>query len=243
MARKICGLVTVAILAGCAGPLPIATRGDVNLISDNIASVRGQQSEQLSDIQSLRQEIRAMRGRIDELEYALRTELKQEVSRAIGEANTKRDAQFATLASRLPPPDFVPASFFSSDLEKVRNEANGATRDQLISAFSALKRDQSSESLSYFEQAGSKKTPATILAIVQFWTAFLNGHLGNHSSALQGWHQFVTSFPKHSRAPFALAQQYDSFEVLGDRDGAKITKQKLLAAYPKSPEALGLKNS
>lgn len=234
------GLVA-AVIAGCAGPLPIATRSDVDEITDNIASVRGQQTEQLSDLRTLKDEIRQLRGRIDELEYSLRSEIKREVTSGLAEANSKRDVQLSALASRLPPPDYVPQGFFSSDLERVRLETSGQIEEQLVSGFAALKRDQPQEALSYFEQAGTRKTPATVSAIIQFWSAFINAHLGNYSSAVQGWHQFVTSFPKHSRAAFALSQQLRAFEALGDKDGSKITKQKLLTSYPKSPEALRLK--
>jgi TolA-binding protein len=243
MRDLVLGLVAAVVLAGCAGPLPIATRNDVDEISDNIASVRGQQTAQMSDIRALKLELRQIRGQIEELEFSLKNDLKRDLAAGLASVNGKRDLELQALASRLPPPDYIPQSFFSADLERVRSDTSGSLEEQLVAAFGALKKDQPQEALGVFEEVGSRKTPPTVLAIIQFWTAFLNAKLGNYATAVQGWHQFVTSFPKHTRAPYVLAQQLKSFEALGDKDGAKITKQKLLTSYPKSPEALRLKGS
>lgn len=243
MRDLIVGLAAAVFLTSCAGPLPIATRQDVDEISDNIASVRGQQTAQLTDLQSMKLELRQLRGRIEELEFSLKNDIKREVAAGLSTVNSKRDVELQALASRLPPPDYVPAAFFGPDLERVRNETSGELESQLVAAFTALKKDLPEESLGVFEQVGSRKTPANVLSIVKFWTAFLHSKLGNYSSAVQEWHEFVTSFPKHSRAPYALGQQVKAFEALGDKEGAKITKQKLQKTYPKSPEALRLKGA
>lgn len=60
---------------------------------------------------------------------------------------------------------------------------------------------------------------------------------GEYDLAILDYQKVISNHAKNRRTPTALLKQGISFEKLTDRETAKIIYKKLLAEYPKSPEA------
>lgn len=62
-------------------------------------------------------------------------------------------------------------------------------------------------------------------------------HLGVPDAAILYWEDLVANFPETEWAPAALAGIIDAYTRIGYEDEVEATKQRLVEAYPESPQA------
>ncbi|MDZ4786773.1 MAG: tetratricopeptide repeat protein [bacterium] len=199
-------------IIGCAGGQQVRPESEIA-----ISELRRIQADQTTIIASIRNDIRDMVGRIDEIEHK-NTELRD------------INKNLKTIESRLPPPEGVPVMELISEeraLEKVEN----STFKEALSKLRAAKFSEAIELLQ--TTINSEGNTANHL----YWLGIANENYGFLEKALGSYHECSKQFPQNTLAPACLIRQADVFIKLGDKDSAKLTLQKAISSYGSSSYA------
>jgi TolA-binding protein len=223
MIRRVVFVGVVALSSGCA-----AGGGSIKSLERSIADLRAMQSEQTDALSSLDSQLKALSGRVEELEFSQNKRIGSEVSAL------KED--LSNLKRLVPPPAAVPvpeleadeawASNLPADLAQIFVDGLGLVRQgKFVDALPMLK--EISE-----RTAGTPKS-----AVPLFWQGVAYDGLADNRGALRAYTEVATRFPKSNRAPTALYRQALVLARLGDRKTATLSLRKLVDDYPRSPEA------
>lgn len=223
MLNKTIYLTLTLSIIGCA---PSNLEQRLKRLESALNDVRSFQAEQTTEIANVRQEIRRLTGKTEEIEFAQTKRLGTEFD------TLKQD--LSSLKRRVPPPANVPIT----PLEEDENLAARYGFQSFSDALLRLREGNYSEALLLLQSSAG--TPE-IAANVQFWTGVAYDGMGENKNALTSYNDVVTQFPKHRRASQALLRQASLFEKIGDGKVADLALQKLLADYPDSPEAAQVK--
>lgn len=228
MMRKSLALVVPAILVGaCSNPMQ-RFRQDIDRNEQAISDLRSYQAEQAVQVESLRNEIRSLTGRLDVIEHRSTS--------TIGSDITSLREDLSSLKLRVPPPAIVPVDELEADEVLVRSLpediqklfSDGLTKVRAGNFEFAVPVLRNALDLSY-----GKDWSANVI----FWLGISYEGLSDSRNALASYNEIATRFSKHPRAPLALYRQSEVLVRLGDKATAKLSLRKLSTDYPKSKEA------
>ena len=217
------------LITGCSGTSKLQERLDV--LEKNLQDVRVVHAELTSRIDGVETQARQVTGKVEELEYSQTSQiggidgdvgsLKQELSR---------------LGKRIPPPALVPLIALEEDEGRVVAYGGEDSR-YLSNGLTRIRTGSYTESLSLFRQLLNISQNRDLAGRALFWVAVSEEGLGNHTGALQVYHQFSQLYSDHPRLPLSLLRQASVFLRLRDTDTARLTLHKLIAQFPSSIEA------
>ncbi len=132
-----------------------------------------------------------------------------------------------------------------SPTEKSSPRQNGAAAtsppargiDLFSRAMKQYQAKQYAAAYNTFEQVLAGKPKGDKAAETLFFMGKCLFARGEYDLAILDYQKVISNHAKNRRTPAALLQQGISFEKLTDRETAKIIYKKVLAEYPKSPEA------
>ncbi len=208
--------LALSLVTGCAGRRASTPPGEGDL-----ADVRRLQTDQMTVMASIRNDIRELTGRLDELEH------RQQTLEAMAE-------QVSAIARRVPPPSGVPIAELEST-ERLADLQNDTLLGDSLTNIRGGKFRLAIEGLdkAIAEQGGKSQ--------YFFWLGVANELYGSLEKALGAYHECATTFTTDSLAPAALARQAEVFVKLSDKSSAKLTLQKLVSSYPGSTYAQNAK--
>lgn len=213
----------IALVSGCA-----AGGGSIRSLERSIADIRAMQSEQTDALNSLDSQVRALSGRIEELEFAQNKRIGSEVSAL------KED--LSTLKRLVPPPAAVPLPELEADEAWASNlpaEQAQVFSDSLASIREGKFGDAMSGLKELSEGLGSSPKADKPL----FWLGVANDGLAHNSEARAVYFEVSQRFPKSNRAPTSLYRLALLLNRTGDKKTAVLSLRSLIEKYPKSPEA------
>ena len=210
------------VLVACSGSTA-RLESDIARIEKNLEDLRNIQAEHTTVVASVRNEQRALSGRMEELEFSQR-----------GVSSLQRD--LSSLQNRVPPPKEVPQDALESD-EALAGMLPLASGERFRNALRAVRLGNFAEATPSFEDLISESAGESWNPNVIFWLAVCYEANGEAQKAVTAYHDISTAFPKHTRVPLALLRQGTTFLKLGDREPARLTFKKIVAMYPKSKEA------
>jgi len=223
--KKITLFLTLVLLTSCAGQ---KLQVDLEKAQQSIGALRSFQAEQATQIDSLRNEIRTLTGRMDLIEHSNTNQLGSDLT------SLKND--LSSLKRRVPPPGGVPlealeqdevlAASLPEEISKLFADALQKIREGMFE--NAVPVLRNSLDLSY-----GKDWSANVL----FWLGVTYESLNDNRNALASYNEINTRFAKHPRASLSLFRQSEMFVKMGDKATAKLSFKKLIADYPKSREA------
>jgi tol-pal system protein YbgF len=171
-------------------------------------------------IEGLKGELARMRGGHEQLTRDVAEVQKRQ--RDLSQAADDRIARLEPVKVTLDGQDFMAAP----DEKRSYDEALAIMRtgdfDKALAAFAAFQR----------RYPGSGYAEAA-----RFWTANALYGKRDYKEAVAAFRAFVTSSPKHPRAPEALLALANSQAEMKDRPGARKTIDELMKAYPQSEAA------
>lgn len=217
------------LLTSCSGNSKLQDRLDT--LEKNLQDIRVVHAELTSRIDGVENHTRQVTGKVEELEHTQTSQiggidgdvgsLKQELSR---------------LGKRIPPPALVPLIALEED--EGRATAYGGEESRYFSnALTRIRTGSYTESVSLFRQLLNISQNRDLAGRALFWVAVSEEGLGNHTGALQAYHQFSQLYSGHPRLPLSLLRQASVFLRLRDTDTARLTLHKLIAQFPSSIEA------
>ncbi len=216
-------LVSILQFSGCSDNMQRIDR-----LEQSINSMSTIQASHTSDIDSMRSELQALSGRLDEIQHFQDQRIGREVS-------VLRD-DISSLKSRVPPPAIVPLAALETDEPELQG-LNTAGSRLILDAIVFIRDAKYSEADALLQQALEYGSSDAAFVYAVFWAGVTADGRGDNPGALRAYNDVVVKYPKHVRAPLALLRQADVFVRLRDKNAASFALKKLVADYPKSSEA------
>lgn len=215
----------VALLTGCAS---VGLNKDMERLERSINDLRAMQSEQNDVVSALDTEVRALSGRIEELEFAQNKRFGTDLSAL------KED--ISSLRRRVPPPASVPAPELEAD-EAWASSLPEETAQVFRDALALIREAKFQDSLPLLVSVSEHVATGAKGSVPLFWQGVAYDGLSDNRGALKAYSEVVARYPKSNRAPSSLYRQALVLARLGDKKTASLSLKKLLDDYPKSPEA------
>jgi TolA-binding protein len=212
-------------LVACSGQ---KLRMDLDQAEQSINDLRSFQAEQTTQIESLRNEIRTLTGRLDLIEHTNSNQLGTDLT------NLRND--LSTLKKRVPPPAGVPVEQLEAD-EVLAGSLPEEMGKLFSDALQKIREGQFDNAVPVLRNTLDLSYGKDWSANVLFWLGVTYEFLSDNRNALASYNEITTRFTKHPRAPLALFRQSDVLGKIGDKATAKLSFKKLIADYPKSREA------
>lgn len=213
----------IALLSGCA-----AGGGSIKSLERSIADIRAMQSEQTDALNSLDSQLRALAGRVEELEFAQNKRIGSEVSAL------KED--LSTLKRLMPPPAAVPLP----ELEADEGWASALPADQaqlFVDSLAFIREGKYSDAIPGLKEVSGALGSSPKADKPLFWLGVANDGLAHNSEARAIYFEVSQRFPKSNRAATSLYRLALLLSRTGDKKTAVLSLRSVVEKYPKSPEA------
>ncbi|MDD2942630.1 MAG: tetratricopeptide repeat protein [bacterium] len=209
------------VVSACASSGVDRKFGDIR---DEIIDMRSLQADQSVAIEQIREEMKALTGKLEELEYVA----------------TGRTAQLeqtlSTVSRRMPPPAEVPQDLLQMDDAEARR-MSPVDRDGVLEGLRALRMGEFDASKATFENYVSQRPGTPFADNAQFWIGISEVGLGEYDRAVVAFSEVYRAYPRGDRAPAALYFLADTFVKLGATDDAVVTLEKLRDDFSRSSYA------
>jgi TolA-binding protein len=220
--RRVVLVGVVVLFSGCAAG------GSNKALERSIADLRAMQSEQTDALNSLDSQLRALAGRVEELEFSQNKRIGTEVSAL------KED--LSNLKRLVPPPAAVPVPELEAD-EAWASNLPAEQAQIFVDALGLVREGKFADALPLLKEISERNAGTPKGAVPLFWQGIAHDGLADNRGALRAYTEVATRFPKSNRAPTALYRQALVLVRLGDRKTATLSLRKLVDDYPRSPEA------
>lgn len=274
-------LAMTGALSGC-----VAQSGDVASLQNRISQLE-QQNQQLagqlsgvqpaqadtwSQVQTLRQEMAALKGQIDNLNHATAP-----IGGVAGLADrvARHDRALRTLENQLTIPLNLdtPAAMQATSgmavpgtaagmpgagqplvqpepqqpVQPVQAEPQTAQQADVAkvlydNGLAAFNAGKFSEALNAFADFTNTYPKHSLIGNAWFWKGESNYKLKNYPDAALDYEKVITSYPKNVKVPSAYLKQAMSFKEVGKKDVARFRLEDLIKKFPNTPEAARAKN-
>ena len=244
------------VLTGCANGQIDAMQMRLNqqeqqirLLNSQLSGVQPAQADTWAQVQSLRQEMSAVKGQIDDFNnateaalQAIATQFGMElpvaaVPGAPGAAPGMPDATAAAPVPAAPvmqPQAAAPAPQQAAPQTQAQGDIAKALYDNGVQSFNARNYKQALKSFSDFTDTYGKHK---LVSNAWFWRGECNYQLGNFPAAALDYEQVISKYGSSGKAASAYLKQGMCFIKAGKKDAAKVRLQELIKKFPKSPEA------
>lgn len=192
-------------------------------------------------MQSLQEEVRNLRGKLEEQEYAINrlredlrvryTDLDQRVVN-LGERMEKQQASAA--AEKAAPPVTIPA--VSAPVETVNIEEE---KNAYLAAYDVFRNQGPDKAIPRMLAFTTKYPKSTFAPNAHYWLGefYLNAKTADTANARKHFGLVLQNSPDHAKAPAALYKIAMMLDVENKPAEARIKLEELLKRYPSSPEA------
>jgi TolA-binding protein len=201
---------------------------EVRKLENNFDDFRSFYQQQASTIEGLEETVRALQGRVEELEYAQQQLLGSEV--------TSIRESLASLKRRVPPPAVVPSVALDS-AEASAQALPSEISENVKNALGKIREGSFEEAIPLLEDSLSRSEGKSFSAELLFWLGVAHDGLEHPREALTAYNEIVSNYTQSPLVPASLLRQAGVFERLEDTKAYTLALQKLIKDYPRSPEA------
>lgn len=189
-----------------------------------LGELRSIQADQTVQISEMRQEIRQLTGRLDEIQH-LSQGRTQQIEKSLEQ-----------LGSRLPPPSGVPEDLFSKDESKI-SKIEGPASDAYKKALSSLRSGDFKSAQIAFNEFASQNPGTAFTDNAMFWSGISSMKLGEYDQAVVSFSDVYQKYPAEDMVAPALYYMGESLFALGSGNDGVLTFQKLIDEHPSSEYA------
>jgi tol-pal system protein YbgF len=223
---------------------------------ENEQGLRDSFAQTRADFDTLAADIQKINGRLDQMEFLL-NERSPDKGLAIDEALKASTDRIARLEKHLNLPPLQPAPPVNAQPAPEAGREAGpvpAALQPKPAATVALPEDASAEEVyasarksfdekDYetakvgFEKLLQKYPKSQLSGNSQFWLGEVYFREKWYEKAILEYQKVIENYPNGNKIPSALLKQGLSFQLLGDKDNARLILEELIRKHPKSPEA------
>jgi len=218
--------LAVVILTGCADKTA-QLRMDVARVEGGLNDLRQLQADQVTELSALRAEIRQLAGRLDEFEHSQRGALGVPPPGGI---------EVPPAGPRVPPPAIVPVTTLEAD-EALVATLPADVAQRFAAGLARVRSGAFAEAIAVLQETLDVSFGNEWAANVVFWIGISQEGLGDSRRAVSTYIDLVSRFPRHERTPLALFRQGSALIRDGNSKAAQLAFRKLIADFPRSPEA------
>ena len=238
------------VLTGCANGQIDAMQMRLNqqeqqirLLNSQLSGVQPAQADTWAQVQSLRQEMSAVKGQIDDFNNATAAAgglpgLAQRVNNheaALQAIATQFGMELPVPAApAMQPQASAPAPQQAAPQTQAQGDIAKALYDNGVQSFNARNYKQALKAFSDFTDTYGKHK---LVSNAWFWRGECNYQLGNFPAAALDYEQVISKYGSSGKAASAYLKQGMCFIKAGKKDAAKVRLQELIKKFPKSPEA------
>ncbi|MFB3925110.1 MAG: tol-pal system protein YbgF [Syntrophales bacterium] len=213
---------------------------DIDENKESIKPLRKSQADTGADMIDIRDNLRSIRGMVDELKRDMEL-LKAE--------RKERDAKLNDIAFRVNfLENFIGVNKKSEaaegadrrdDKQKTSPARNGKADREVSysSAYKSFKEGRYDEARKDFQKFLELFPKAEYSDNAQFWIGESYYVQGKYEKAILEYEKVIKNYPNSDKLPHALLKQGLSFQKLGDKDSAKLLLQQVVKDYPNTNQA------
>ena len=200
-------------------------------------------------IEELREEIRLLNGKLEEVEYSLSRQQKttesiqrksEDASNRLTEETDKNSDRIASIEHYLnlesggKPGRAVPAATAAGAVQPKKEP----TEDELYkSAKQAFDQGDSQTARKYFQEVIERYPKSENADNAQFWIGEIYYREKWYEKAILEYQKVIEKYPDGNKVPAALLKQGLAFHNIGDMPNSRHILEDLIKKYPKSNEA------
>ncbi|MDD5244704.1 MAG: tol-pal system protein YbgF [Syntrophorhabdaceae bacterium] len=170
-------------------------------------------------VESRDEKIKSILGKLDELEYQLRTYWNE----------TK------TMLGAQKKPNTVPAGLATEPGSPATDaKYESAYKD----AFDAYQKGAYDEAIIKFTKFTESYGGTPLVPNAFYWTGESYMNLKNYEKAIVSFQEIIDKYPKSEKAPRALLSQAEAFNQTKDKKSSTTLLKRIIELYPKSEEAI-----
>lgn len=193
--------------------------------NNDISDLRGIQADHTAAINSIRNELRELAGKIEEIQYTSSGKTK-ELERTI-----------QRLGARVPPPSGVPEDLLARDEERI-STLSGPAADLFKRALEQLRQGEIDGARNSFSRFAEENPGTAFTDNALFWLGMCYTKQGQYDRAIVSFSDVFQSYPAEDMVAPALYYLAQTFLNNGATDDAVLTLQKLIEEHPKTNWAL-----
>jgi tol-pal system protein YbgF len=175
-----------------------------------------------SSMESRDDKIKGLMGKIDELEYQLRTYW----------AETK------SALSAAKKPDSKPAGQTTQEQKPGQQAVDVKYEDMYKDAFEAFQKSQYDEAIKRFSAFIELYGSTPLVSNAYYWIGESYMNLKNYDKAILYFQETIDKYPKSEKAPRALLSQAEAFRLTNDKKSSITILKRVIELYPKTEEAI-----
>lgn len=217
-----------------------------------IETVVSNQASIMADIETLKSDMRALTGRIEDTEHLVKRNLEMD----LGDSSGSGSISIAERLSRLekivkdqqkylnlepfvtaPSGDDGETSGGFADLDSM--SMGNKPKDEALYETSLVlyKKEQYEEALNGFRSFLDEYPKSELADNAQYWIGECYMSIQQYEKAVKAFDDVVKKYPDANKAPNAYLRQAMAMQELGDITSTKLLLKKLIKTYPQSPEA------
>jgi tol-pal system protein YbgF len=234
-----------ALLAGCASVEPdqftalqsqvYHNRQKITQLEKKLDTARRPQAELQAEIMSMRQELAALRGMVEENSHRLGQ--APQVSMAQKAETDEMDKRLTRLEQLLDLKPGGAAKPAGKPAAKPAPPRAQTAQDVYNLAHKLRKKGSMDAARKKFEEVLKKFPKSSLADNAQYWIGDVLYSQKRYEESILAFNQVVKRYPKSGKVPPALLKQGMAFRALGDKRTAKIVFNRLIKSYPKSSQA------
>jgi len=190
----------------------------------DINDIRTLQAQQSQAINEIRNELRTLTGRVEELQHTS-TGKTQELEQTL-----------SALRSRVPPPAGVPEELLDADDQKIAS-IPGPAAEQYKKALTLIRSGAFDAARAEFESFSEANPGTAFTDNALFWLGISRSQLGQYDGAVVAFSEVFQKYPAEDMVAPALYYLADAFVKMGSKQDAILTLQKLVDEKKGSPYA------
>lgn len=211
--------IFLGLLSLCSCSAGLERRMDKEL-----GELRSIQADQTVQISEMRQEIRQLTGRLDEIQH-------------VSQGRTQQlEKSLEQLGNRLPPPSGVPEELFVKDEEKI-SRIEGPASDAYKKALLSLRNADFKSAQASFNAFANQNPGTAFTDNALFWSGISSMKLGEFDQAVVSFSEVYQKYPAEDMVAPALYYMGESLFSLGSGNDGVLTFQKLIDEHPQSEYA------
>ncbi len=223
---------------------------------DEEQALRHQAASLRAEMDSLNSEMRALTGRIEEIEYLLNRQTqvdaesvkaKEEQIDKLAKATKSNDNRIYRIEQYL---NFEPSKQFSptekpaeKSTAKIVPAPAGRTKQELLEdeiyrmGKQAFDQGDSDAARKKFQELIQRFPKSERADNAQFWIGEIYYRDKWYEKAILEYQKVIEKYPKGNKVPASLLKQGFAFFNLGDKSNSRLILEELIKKYPKSNEA------
>ncbi len=193
-------------------------------MNKQFSEFRSIQAEQTSTISELREDVRNLTGRLDEIQHNT-------------QGRTERlEKSIQQLGNRVPPPSGVPEDLFNQDEQSI-SRLTGSGADIFRRALQNLRGGEYDLAHDGFQNFVRENPGTAYTDNALFWSAISSMKLGQNDQAIIEFTDAYQKYPAEDMVAPALYYMAETLFTIGAANDGVLTFQKLVDEHPKSEYA------